>query len=76
MPTAACAAIFFTELRNDDRGGRDVLYPIPEPGTSWLLAAGLAALVAGRSLAHRSLGGGGSSPACSRVRATLLAIRA
>jgi hypothetical protein len=44
MPTAACAAVFFTELRNDDRGGRDVLYPIPEPGTSLLLAAGLAAL--------------------------------
>ena len=47
-PVAPCPAVFFAELRPDDRGGRDVLYPIPEPGTALLLVSGLVALGAGR----------------------------
>ena len=39
----------FTELRPDDRGGLDVLYPvIPEPGTGLLALAGLLGLGLGR----------------------------
>lgn len=30
-------ALFFTELRPDDRSGLNVLYPVPEPGTLLLL---------------------------------------
>jgi hypothetical protein len=39
--------LFFNELRNDDRAGRDVLYPslyVPEPRSACLLGAALAAL--------------------------------
>jgi hypothetical protein len=43
---APCPALFFTSLRNDDLGGRDALYPIPEPGAALLLAVGLAGLAA------------------------------
>jgi hypothetical protein len=41
-----CNALFFTSLRNDDRGGRDVLYPVllREPGLLALLALGALAL--------------------------------
>jgi len=48
-PTAPCDAVFFTSLGNDERGGRDVLYPasVPEPGTGLLLAAGAALAAAG-----------------------------
>lgn len=43
-------AYFITDLRPDDRGGLDVLYPsiVPEPGTALLLIGGLAALGLGR----------------------------
>ena len=41
---APCPALFFTTLTNDDAGGRDVLYPVPEPGGELLAAAALAAL--------------------------------
>lgn len=36
-------ALLYTELRADDRSGRDVLYPslVPEPGTAVLVALGL-----------------------------------
>jgi hypothetical protein len=35
-----CAALFFTSPTNDDRGGRDALYPaVPEPGLALLLGA-------------------------------------
>lgn len=37
-----CASLLFTSLRNDDLGGRDALYPVPEPSTAALAAAGLA----------------------------------
>jgi hypothetical protein len=40
------AAYFFTSLRNDDRAGRDVLYPVPEPATALGVAAGIAMLAA------------------------------
>jgi hypothetical protein len=43
---APCPALFYTSLRNDDLGGRDVLYPIPEASTVLLLATGLAGLAA------------------------------
>lgn len=33
-----CAATTFTQLRNDDLAGRDVLYPVPEPGIVPLVA--------------------------------------
>jgi hypothetical protein len=54
--TEACPALFFTSLRNDDLGGRDVLYPnpappaipaLPAPGAA-LLAVLLSAAAAGR----------------------------
>jgi hypothetical protein len=41
---AFCPSLLFTSLRNDDLGGRDVLYPVPEPSTVALVAAGLALL--------------------------------
>jgi len=43
---APCPAFFFTSLRNDDLGGRDALYPIPEPTAAFLVALGLAGLAA------------------------------
>jgi len=43
---APCPALFFTSLRNDDLGGRDALYPIPEPTAAFLFALGLAGLTA------------------------------
>jgi len=54
--TEACSALFFVALQNDDRGGRDVLYPnptppavpaLPTPGTA-LLAAVLSVAAARR----------------------------
>ena len=44
--TTPCPALFYTSLRNDDLGGRDALYPIPEPTAAFLLALGLAGLAA------------------------------
>jgi hypothetical protein len=46
-------ALFFTDLRPDDRSGLNVLYPVPEPSTIVLLAGGLAGLAAARRR-HRS----------------------
>jgi len=40
----ACPALFFTSLRNDDRGGRAVLYPNPASAVPALLAPGTALL--------------------------------
>jgi hypothetical protein len=39
-----CGSLLFTSLRPDDIGGRDVLYPVPEPSTAFLVAAGIALL--------------------------------
>ncbi|MGI9590855.1 MAG: PEP-CTERM sorting domain-containing protein [Myxococcota bacterium] len=47
-PTSACPAVFFTTLGPDEIGGRDVLYPLPEPSTALLVAGGLLALGARR----------------------------
>jgi hypothetical protein len=47
-PTAPCDALFFESPRPDDLGGRDFLYPVPEPTTSLLLVSGLLALAAKR----------------------------
>lgn len=41
-------ALFFNELQPDDRGGRDLLYPVPEPASAALLGAVLAALAGAR----------------------------
>lgn len=43
---APCPALFFTSLRNDDLGGLDALYPVPEPTTAALFALGLFGLAA------------------------------
>lgn len=40
--TTFCASLVFTALQNDELGGRDVLYPVPEPSTAALAVAGLA----------------------------------
>lgn len=42
----SCSALFFTTLRPDDAGGRDVLYPVPEPGMLTPLALAVGALLA------------------------------
>ncbi|MGH0037000.1 MAG: PEP-CTERM sorting domain-containing protein [Myxococcota bacterium] len=44
--TCGLEMLFFNALRNDDRAGRDVLYPslVPEPGTASLLGLALGAL--------------------------------
>ena len=49
-PTVACPAVFFTSLGNDERGGRDVLYPasVPEPSTGALLGLSVLAGIASR----------------------------
>jgi hypothetical protein len=39
-----CGSLLFTSLRPDDIGGRDVLYPVPEPSTALLVAGGIALL--------------------------------
>lgn len=44
IPPSLCEAASFTALRNDDLGGRDVLYPVPEPATAPLLGLGCLAL--------------------------------
>lgn len=49
---APCPAIFFTSPTNDDLGGRDALYPVPEPGAALLLGA--SAGVAAQRLLRRS----------------------
>ncbi len=51
-PAGLCAAATFTTLRPDDAGGRDALYPVPEPSTGILLACGLLAL-AGKDRSRR-----------------------
>jgi hypothetical protein len=51
-----CAENFTTELTNDDVGGRDVLYPLPEPSRLALLASGgclISALARVRRAHHR-----------------------
>jgi hypothetical protein len=53
---AFCGSLLFTSLRNDDLGGRDVLYPVPEPSTVALVAAGLGLV----GLLRRSSSTGGS----------------
>jgi hypothetical protein len=47
-----CGALFATSLSNDDRGGRDVLYPfvVPEPAVGALLLASLVALALGQTI--------------------------
>ena len=45
---APCSVLFFTSLRNDDLGGRDALYPIPEPSAPLLHAVGLLTVLAVR----------------------------
>jgi hypothetical protein len=45
--TVACSALFYQQLRPDDRLGRDVLYPfVPEPGAGALGVAAAGALAA------------------------------
>jgi hypothetical protein len=44
--TQICPESFETELTNDDRGGRDVFYPVPEPSQLAMLAAGGCLVVA------------------------------
>ncbi len=39
-----CGALFYTSLQNDDIGGRDALYPVPEPSAALMIAGGLAVL--------------------------------
>lgn len=56
---------FFTALRPDDLAGRDVLYPVPEPGTASLLGAGLALFAGGRAHARRRRASGSTPPGIS-----------
>ena len=42
-----CPALFFSALRNDDLGGRDVLYPVPEPFAALLLSMAVLGLARG-----------------------------
>jgi hypothetical protein len=51
-----CASLLFTSLRNDDIGGRDVLYPIPEPSTAALALAGLGLLAVLEKRGRRTKG--------------------
>ncbi len=48
--TVACSPLFFNSLQPDDRLGRDVLYPVPEPSRLMLQVASLVALLALRRL--------------------------
>ena len=50
--TQICPATFQTRLTNDDIGGRDVFYPVPEPTRLAMLLAG-GALVAGLARRRR-----------------------
>jgi hypothetical protein len=43
-------ALFDTELHGDDAGGRDALYPVPEPSTLLLATAGLSLIASRRWL--------------------------
>jgi hypothetical protein len=52
IPPSLCDAVAFTALRNDDRAGRDVLYPVPEPATALLLGLGSLALGARKRRRH------------------------
>lgn len=59
IPPTLCDAASYTALRRDDRGGRDVLYPAPEPSTALLVGLGCLALAAagsrpGRPARHSS----------------------
>jgi len=58
-PSGACEALFFTALRNDDRGGRAVLYPsLLPPGVPALSPPGtalLALLLSGAAAARLRL---------------------
>jgi hypothetical protein len=51
--TTFCSSLVFTSLRPDDVGGRDALYPIPEPAAGALAAAALAAFALLRKRAER-----------------------
>ncbi|MEE8581976.1 MAG: PEP-CTERM sorting domain-containing protein [Myxococcota bacterium] len=61
IPLVPCAELFVDALQPDDRGGRDVLYPIPEPSTALLLLGSLAGL-AGWSRARAARRGSMARP--------------
>ncbi len=42
--TGICPALFLQALTSDDRLGRDVLYPVPEPGVAASIGVALLAL--------------------------------
>lgn len=48
-PMQLCDAAVFTTLQLDDIGGRDALYPVPEPSTGLMVSLGLIALACKRS---------------------------
>jgi hypothetical protein len=56
-----CPELFLRRLRPDDRGGRDVLYPVPEPGTAAALALGLTLLARVTRRVPRSSGSSSAS---------------
>ncbi len=47
-PMQLCDAAIFTTLQPDDLGGRDALYPVPEPSTALMLSLGLIGLACRR----------------------------